>query len=268
MPLSQVTAGSRAVISQINAYYNLLKGVAASGETITLIYNAAPSLLIQPSSDPAASTDAIRIANNAGTVQAALTFDGRLASHDGAVGTPGHTFDDDRDVGLYRIGANDLGVAVAGAKRLRVNATSWEIIGGSTDTVIRNNADSADNLKVVDAGAATFRTTVALGAATASRLARTGSASLAQDAVADLGVSNSFIGFVFVTNRSSARSAIFEIQGGVNATAEVSDPGGIFSATKDTATSVNVYWETDRYKIQNKRVGAISYEVFLFAVDV
>lgn len=76
MAIAQVTAGNRIVTSDLNAFYNLLKGVSGSGETITLIYNAAGSIIFQPSSDPVAGTQLVQIKNNAGTVKAALTSDG------------------------------------------------------------------------------------------------------------------------------------------------------------------------------------------------
>lgn len=128
MAIAQVTAGSRIVISDLNAYYNLLKGVTGSGETITLIYNAAPSLKIQPSSDPAASTDAIQINNNAGTVLGAITYDGKFEAANGTVSLPGLTFDDDTDTGLYRIGANNIGIAVGGVKQVDLTTTTATIV--------------------------------------------------------------------------------------------------------------------------------------------
>jgi hypothetical protein len=118
MPLTQVVAGNRVLASDLNQYYNILKGVAASGEAVTLIYNAAGSLIFQPSSDPAAGTEVLQIKNNAGTVQSALSFDGRLYPGDGAVGTPGVAFETDKDTGLYRIAANNLGIAVGGVKQV------------------------------------------------------------------------------------------------------------------------------------------------------
>src|SRR2546428_11977169 len=76
MAIALVAAGARIIISDLNAYYNLLKG--AAGETITLSYNATGSLIFQPSSDPAAGTQLVQIKNNAGTVKSALTNDGGL----------------------------------------------------------------------------------------------------------------------------------------------------------------------------------------------
>ena len=78
MPLTQAVAGARIITSDINSFYNLLKGVTGSGEGVTLIYNAAGVIVFQPSSDPAAGTEMLQIKNNAGTRQIALTSDGKV----------------------------------------------------------------------------------------------------------------------------------------------------------------------------------------------
>src|SRR5690242_7796787 len=77
MAIAAPTAGNRIVTSDLAAFYNLLKGVTGSGESITLIYNAAGAIVLQPSSDPAAGTQLFQIKNNAGTVQSSLTSDGK-----------------------------------------------------------------------------------------------------------------------------------------------------------------------------------------------
>lgn len=46
-----------------------------------------------------------------------------LRASDGAVATPSITFESDQDTGLYRLGANDLGVATGGVLRLRVDGS-------------------------------------------------------------------------------------------------------------------------------------------------
>jgi hypothetical protein len=76
-PLTQVVAGNRILASDLNAFYNLLKGVAASGEAITLIYNQT-ALIFQPSADPAAGTRVLDIKNNAGTHLMSIDFNGVL----------------------------------------------------------------------------------------------------------------------------------------------------------------------------------------------
>lgn len=150
MPLTQVAAGARIVISHANQYYDLLKGVV--GETITLIYNAAPSIKIQPSSDPAASTDAIQINSNAGVVLGAITYDGKFEAADGTVALPGLTFDDDTDTGMYRVGANTMGIAAGGAEKIRINSTGLSTdagvsyVGGSGVPLMRYRDDFATGI--------------------------------------------------------------------------------------------------------------------------
>jgi hypothetical protein len=125
MAVAQVTAGNRIITTDLNAYYNLLKG--AAGEGITLVYNAAGALSLQPSSDPAASTQLIQVKNNAGTVKFAVRADGALvfsdatvqstaagAFADGTVGAPGAYFNSETSTGLYRLGAGRVGVAATG----------------------------------------------------------------------------------------------------------------------------------------------------------
>jgi hypothetical protein len=48
---------------------------------------------------------------------------------DGAVGAPGITFNSDTDCGLYRIGANNIGIAVNGAKVLDVGVAGLGVTG-------------------------------------------------------------------------------------------------------------------------------------------
>lgn len=147
MALTQVAAGARIVISHANQYYELLKGV--TGETITLIHNAAASVVIQPSSDPAASTDAIQVKSNAGTVLGAITYDGKFEAADGAVGAPGLTFDDDTDTGIYRVGANDLAITTGGTQRLRIN-TSGEVLVASQPIILEYNAGNSGTTLTID----------------------------------------------------------------------------------------------------------------------
>lgn len=60
---------------------------------------------------------------------------GGVASHaDGTVGTPGINFTSDPDTGLYRIGANNLGVGVNGAKVLDVSTSGLGVTGTLTST--------------------------------------------------------------------------------------------------------------------------------------
>lgn len=132
MALYQVSAGDRILAADINQFYSILKGVAASGEAVTLIYNAAGVLALIPSSDPAAGTELIQVKNAAATVQSALSSDGRYYSADGLVGTPGVSFEQDKDNGLYRVTTNVVGMAAGGAEKMRWDSTGVSLDGGST----------------------------------------------------------------------------------------------------------------------------------------
>jgi len=79
MPIAAPTAGNRILAAELAAFYQLLKGVLGSGEQISLVYNAEPSILIQPSTDPAAGTGAVLVKNVAGAVLSRLNYDGSIS---------------------------------------------------------------------------------------------------------------------------------------------------------------------------------------------
>jgi hypothetical protein len=67
----------------------------------------------------------------------------------------------------------------------------------------------------------------------------------------------SFVGYIFIATNDDA-SATFVLSGATNSTAETSDPSGVFSITKGTAASYNVYYDVGnaRYEIENNRGSA------------
>lgn len=67
-------------------------------------------------------------------VTGTLAASGVTSLADGAVGTPGLNFTSDPDSGMYRIGANNLGVAVNGAKVLDVATTGLGVTGAVAAT--------------------------------------------------------------------------------------------------------------------------------------
>lgn len=52
-----------------------------------------------------------------------------IRASDGAVGAPAFSFANDTDCGLYRIGANNIGVAIGGAKVVDYSATGVAVTG-------------------------------------------------------------------------------------------------------------------------------------------
>ena len=70
---------------------------------------------------------------------------------DGTVASPSIKFEQDQDLGLYRVGNNEIGVSVGGVKRAEFNSTGLEVTGnvavtgtitGFTSTGIDDNATS------------------------------------------------------------------------------------------------------------------------------
>lgn len=60
--------------------------------------------------------------NTTGTV-----VNGTMTTADGSVSAPAHSFSSETGTGLYRIGASDLGVSIAGTKRLELTATGLTV---------------------------------------------------------------------------------------------------------------------------------------------
>lgn len=84
---------------------------------------------IASASATSASASATAAANSAASA-AAIVTGSTVAAGDGAVGSPSFTFGSDTDTGLYRIGANNLGVAVAGVKVLDVSSSAFTVGAG------------------------------------------------------------------------------------------------------------------------------------------
>jgi hypothetical protein len=59
-------------------------------------------------------------------------------------------------------------------------------------------------------------------------------------------------GILLVLDIEGTQYALFAVKGGSNAVQELLDPNNTFSATADTASSINVYYSSG-YKIQNNR---------------
>jgi hypothetical protein len=140
MALYQVNAGDRILAADLNQFYAILKGVAASGEAVSLIYNAAGVLIFQPSSDPVAGTELAQVKNNAGTVQSALSSDGKVYAAVGTLALPGYAFESEKSTGMYRAATGDVVMSVLGAKAAEfTNAASVAIlqVGDGNTSILR-----------------------------------------------------------------------------------------------------------------------------------
>lgn len=86
------------------------------------------------SMDLSTGTAKVGIGTASPTASTLLDVNGVAAVGSGAVTAPGLAFRADLDCGLYRIGSNNIGVAVGGAKVLDVAASGLGIVGKSTLT--------------------------------------------------------------------------------------------------------------------------------------
>lgn len=68
-----------------------------------------------------------------------------VALQDGTVGAPSLTFEDDADTGIYRIGANEIGIATNGAKVLDISTAGLGVTGtlsSGADTITSASANA------------------------------------------------------------------------------------------------------------------------------
>ena len=77
---------------------------------------------------------------NSVAVDGQSTMTGALKLSNGTVGAPAAAFGSDTDTGLYRIGSNNLGVAVGGTKIVDVASTGATVTGDMNATTIKQNS--------------------------------------------------------------------------------------------------------------------------------
>ena len=93
------------------------------------------------------------------TVTGTVTPTGSVHAPNGTVGNPSLSFNNDQDSGLYHIGANNLGLALGGAKVLDVATTGLGVTGGLSAT---GQLTVASNSLIGSASPASDITTVQL----------------------------------------------------------------------------------------------------------
>lgn len=78
-----------------------------------------------------------------------LGVTGTVLSSDGAVSAPAYSFTSDPDTGLYRIGANNIGIAANGAKVLDIATTGLGVTGTLTSSGALSVTDSTAAVSTV-----------------------------------------------------------------------------------------------------------------------
>ena len=87
-------------------------------------------------------------------VTGTITPTGSVHAAAGSVGNPSLAFNADQDTGLFNIGANNLGVAIGGAKVLDVASTGLTVTGALGATSLTSPAATPLTLGTTDSGAA------------------------------------------------------------------------------------------------------------------
>lgn len=89
----------------------------------TTITSPAPATSRTYTIPDAGATASFVMTQSAQTIAGQLTLSAALLGADGTVSLPGHSFSADTDSGLYRVGANDIALAVNGTNLLEVTTT-------------------------------------------------------------------------------------------------------------------------------------------------
>lgn len=110
-------------------------------------------------------------------------------SGDGAVGAPTYSFVSDTDTGIYRIGANNIGIAANGAKVVDIATTGVSVTGtlSATTTVSGTGHLFTGSLTVSGAGTPQTLNTYA------GRVTMTGVSDIAADASTSVVINNSLV---------------------------------------------------------------------------
>jgi len=129
-----------------------------------------------------------------------------------------------------------------------IDAAAWKVL---TNNALR--------LTIASSGEATFTSPLSIGQASDPVAKLRPAAGFVLADAATRVISTSPYGFVFIICTSEVSVAIF---GATGATAEISDPSNLYTVTKNTASSHNVYVESGSLILQNKRGGNRTYYVF------
>lgn len=143
----RTTGGSSGRYSaQANSLY-VTGTVSTPSTAAAYVYGSgttASTLLVQRASGTAVNVTQDGVGQTAGVAATGTSWWG-----DGTNAGPGISFYADQDTGLYRIGANQLGVATAGARSFNFNATAGVVEGTSNATDLTMNTSTGARLRYI-----------------------------------------------------------------------------------------------------------------------
>lgn len=141
-------AGAATLLTHTGAGHQLKVNKAAAGDTASLLFQTGFSGRAEMGT---AGSDAfaVKVSADGASWATALSADpgtGRvflpagLRAGFGSAGTPALAFDGDADTGLWRAGADALGIAAGGTERMRVTTGGVQVTGAITGTAVTQTA--------------------------------------------------------------------------------------------------------------------------------
>jgi microcystin-dependent protein len=117
--------------------------------TFSVVNTFTPGTTITASSHNQNWSDLASEMTNSVAADGQTTMTGPLKASNGSVAAPAVTFASDPDSGVYRIGANNIGVAVNGAKVMDVATTGLTVTGDVSATTVKQGGFSLLPLGIV-----------------------------------------------------------------------------------------------------------------------
>lgn len=154
-------AGEATLLTHAGAGHQLKINKAAAGDTASLLFQTGWSGRAEMGT--AGNDDfAIKVSPDGSqwfTALTALASDGSLrpggviSAQSGTAAAPGYSFDGDSDTGLFRIGANSLGVSVGGNQCARFHSGGLEVTGVVTGTAVQSTTSDITSGRLMTVGA-------------------------------------------------------------------------------------------------------------------
>jgi hypothetical protein len=103
--------------------------MARTGGTMTIPNTFSSGAIITASGHNQNNTDIANEITNSLALDGQSTMTGQVKGKNGDASSPAYTFGSDTDSGIYRLGANNIGIGVNGAKVLDIATTGLSIVG-------------------------------------------------------------------------------------------------------------------------------------------
>jgi hypothetical protein len=229
--------------------------------------------------------------NQANTWTANQTFSGRILISDGLVGAPSLAYINNPLTGFYNEGANVLSITNNGTRYHRFGIGSYLLLADSAVIALGLSSDvtmTRAAARVLTLGPTTG---VRLDWSTDSRLRvskfggtnpfdislntwgpklTSENVSFADTDIVFIGV-RATVGKLDLVYNEVGAVASFILRGTVNSAVVMSDVVGVFSAVKNTAARINVYYDAagasgEGYYVQNLRGSTINLKMYLFGI--